>query len=102
MLIYKTQSGRGVTPMFDQALWGLQVAVQSMLLLCGLLMVSRKQYVFGVPLVLLALYIFIFSLFGSGQLGFTSVTIGSPAFYPLAVSNALLLVMGMMKLMRRA
>jgi hypothetical protein len=102
MLIYKTHSGKGVSFTFDQALWGLEVAAQSLLLICGLLMVSKKQYLFGVPLVLLAIYIFIFSLFGKGEIGYTSVTLGVPAFYPLAVSNGLLLLMGVMKLMRRS
>ena len=103
MLIYKAKTGKSDSVAFDYSLWSLEVVGQLLLLTAGVMAITKKNYLVGLSLVLLALYSLVFGIFWTGQIGYTTISaFDNAVFYPLVVSNAVLFLMGARKLMARS
>jgi hypothetical protein len=100
MLLWKARAGNTVSPVFRNALVGLEISAGALLLICGLSMLYKKQFILALLVLGLGAYVLALSIIAF-QTPSNDVT-SDFTFYPFAVSNVVLVVMGMMKLMRRA
>jgi len=78
------------------------ICAHSMLVLSGIFMLFKKNFVVGVPVTLFALYCFVISVLDFLRVNLPSALNGNSILTPSLVSNGLLLLMGVMKLMRRS